>query len=160
MTAAAATVAFVPAIAASNSPDPIFGRIDALKTAEARIDALRDIDARETYEAAWRAADAAFDELTEIPPTTIPGIRALLEFLDEWCGGNNGDCYDYSLLLRSPVLAVTACKPIVTIICVLRLSRKFNRSFQLTIEVCVCPFLFVKPRRKSLSLPFQLRFQC
>ena len=32
---AAATVAAVPAIAASDASDPIFGRIDALKTAEA-----------------------------------------------------------------------------------------------------------------------------
>jgi hypothetical protein len=32
-------------------------------------------------------------------------MRALLEFLDEWCGGNNGDYFDDSLLLRSPFLA-------------------------------------------------------
>jgi hypothetical protein len=102
---AATTVAFVPAIAASDAADPIFGRIESLKTAEARIDALRDIDARDAYEEAWRAAGAAFDKLTEIPPMTIPGIRALLDFLDEWGGGNNGAYYDYSLLLRSPVLA-------------------------------------------------------
>jgi hypothetical protein len=74
-------------------------------TAEARIDALRDIDDHAAYEEACLAAEAAFDELTEARPVTIPGMRALLEFLDEWGGGNNGDYYDYSLLLRPPVLA-------------------------------------------------------
>jgi hypothetical protein len=102
---AAATVAIVPAIAASDAPDPIFGRIEALKTAEAHLDALRDIGDHASYVEAGRAADAAFDELTETPPVTLPGMRALLEFLGEWCGGNNGDYYDYSLLLRSPLLA-------------------------------------------------------
>jgi hypothetical protein len=102
---AAASVAGIPAMAAPSEADPIFGRIDALKTAEARIDDLRDEGDHTAYEEACRAADAAFDELTETPPVTIPGMRALLEFLDEWCGGNNGDYYDYALLLRSPVLA-------------------------------------------------------
>jgi hypothetical protein len=32
-------------------------------------------------------------------------MRALLVFLHEWLGGNNGDYFDYSLLLRSPLLA-------------------------------------------------------
>ncbi len=58
------------------------------------------------YEKAYGAERAAFDELIETPPTSRPGMRALLEFLDEWCGGNNGDFYEYGLLLHSPVLAV------------------------------------------------------
>ena len=102
---AAASVTAIPAIAAVDAPDPVFGRIDALKTAEARLDAIRDIGDHATYEEACRAVDAAFDELTETPPVTLPGMRALLEFLDEWCGGNNGNYFDYSLLLRSPLLA-------------------------------------------------------
>jgi hypothetical protein len=102
---AAASVAAIPAIATSDASAPIFGLIDALKTAEACIDNLRDEGDHTAYEEACRAADAAFDELTETPPVTIPGMRALLEFLDEWCGGNNGDYFDYSLLLRSPLLA-------------------------------------------------------
>ena len=102
---AVATVAAIPAIAAAKQPDPIFGVIDALKAAEARIDEIRGIGDHAAYEEACRAADAAFDELTETPPVTIPGMRALLVFLDDWCGGNNGDYFDYSLLLRSPVLA-------------------------------------------------------
>ncbi len=65
----------------------------------------RDSGDRVAYEEACRAEGAAFDELTETPPVTIPGMRALLEFLDEWGGGNNGDYFDYSLLLRSPLLA-------------------------------------------------------
>jgi hypothetical protein len=102
---AAASVAAIPAMAAADCPDPIFGAIEALKTAEARIDNLRDMGDHTAYEEACRAADAAFDELAETPPVAIAGMRALLEFLDEWCGGNNGDYYDYSLLLRSPLLA-------------------------------------------------------
>lgn len=44
----------------------------------------------------------AFDALTETPRTTLRGMRSLLVFLN---GGNNGDFYGYSLLLRSPGLA-------------------------------------------------------
>jgi hypothetical protein len=87
------------------TPDPVFARIEALNAATARIDEIRDIRDHATYEEACRAEDAAFDELTETPPVTLPGMRALLEFLDEWGGGNNGDYYDYSLLLQSPLLA-------------------------------------------------------
>jgi hypothetical protein len=108
---AVATVGAMPTIAAAEAPDPVFGRIEALKTAEARIDGLRDLGDQATYEEACQAADAAFDELMETPPVTIPGMRALLEFLDEWCGGNNGNFYDYSLLLRSPILAPKETRP-------------------------------------------------
>jgi hypothetical protein len=37
--------------------------------------------------------------------TLVPGMRAPLEFLDEWCSGKDGDYFDYTLLLRSPLLA-------------------------------------------------------
>ena len=99
----AASVAAVPSIAAAAVPDPIFGCIEALKTAEARLDEIRDMSDQPTYEAACRAADEAFDDLTETP-TTLPGMIALLEFLDEWCGGNAGSYFDYRLLLSA------ACK--------------------------------------------------
>ncbi len=79
--------------------------LSALRASEARIDALRDICDYAAYEEACQAASAAFDDLTETAPVTILGMRALLEFLDEWCGGNNGEYYNYSLLLRSPLLA-------------------------------------------------------
>jgi hypothetical protein len=105
---AAASVAAMQAIAAADPPDPVFSRIDTIKTAEARLDALRDIGDHAAYVEVVLAADAAFDELTETPPVTLPGMRALLQFLDEWCGGNNGNYYDYSLLLRSPILAPEA----------------------------------------------------
>jgi hypothetical protein len=100
-------VAAIPAMAATaEPPDPIFGVIEALKAAEAGINDLRDMGDHAAYEKATDAADAAFDALTATPPATRSGMRALLEFLDEWCGGNNGDYYDYTFLLRSPVLAV------------------------------------------------------
>jgi hypothetical protein len=102
---AAATVATIPAIAAADPHDPVFARIEALNAATAHIDDIRDTGDRVAYEEACRTEGAAFDGLTETPPVTIPGMRALLNFLDEWCGGNNGNRYDYSLLLRSQLLA-------------------------------------------------------
>src|ERR1700722_14866875 len=48
----------------------------------------RDTDDHVAYEEACRTEGAAFDALTETPPTSVLGMRALLEFLDEWCGGN------------------------------------------------------------------------
>jgi hypothetical protein len=102
---AAATAASIPAIAAAETPDPVFARIEALNAATAHIDDIRDTADHVSYEEACRTEGAAFDALTETPPTSLPGMRALLEFLDEWGGGNNGDYFDYSLLLRSPLLA-------------------------------------------------------
>jgi hypothetical protein len=99
---AAATGAAIPA---AETPDLVFARIEALNAATAHIDDIRDTGDRVAYEEACRTEGAAFDGLTETPPVTIPGMRALLNFLDEWCGGNNGNYYDYSLLLRSPLLA-------------------------------------------------------
>ena len=102
---AAATVAAIPAMAAAETPDPVFAAIEVLSAATAHIDDLRDTGDRVAYKQACDAEGAAFDALTETPPTTLPGMRALLVFLDEWLGGNNGDYFDYSLLLRSPLLA-------------------------------------------------------
>jgi len=102
---AAATVAAIPTVATAETPDPVFAAIEALNAATAHIDDLRDTGDHRAYEEACNAEGAAFDTLTETPPTTLPGMRALLVFLDEWCGGNNGDYFDYSLLLRSPLLA-------------------------------------------------------
>jgi hypothetical protein len=102
---AAATVAAIPAVVAGETPDPVFATIEALNAATAHIDKIRDTGDRVAYEKACSAERAAFDVLTETPPTTLPGMRALLEFLDEWGGGNNGEYFEYSLLLRSPLLA-------------------------------------------------------
>jgi hypothetical protein len=105
LTAGAAATAAIPAVAAAETPDPVFAAIEVLNAATAHIDDIRDTDDHVAYEEACRAEGAAFDALTETPPTSLPGMRALLEFLDEWGGGNNGDYFDYSLLLRSPLLA-------------------------------------------------------
>jgi hypothetical protein len=101
----AAPVTAIPAMAAAETPDPVFAAIEALNAATAHIDDIRDDGDHVAYEEACRAEGAAFDALTETPPTSLPGMRALLEFLDEWGGGNNGNYFDYSLLLRSPLLA-------------------------------------------------------
>ena len=66
----------------ADAPDPVFAVIEALKAATARIDEIRDIRDHAVYEEACRAEEAAFDELTETPPVTLPGMRALLVFLD------------------------------------------------------------------------------
>ena len=100
-----ATVAAIPAVTDAETPDPVFACIEALNAATAHLDDLRDTGDHVAYEEACRIEGAAFDALTETPPTSLPGMRALLEFLDEWGGGNNGDYFDYSLLLRSPLLA-------------------------------------------------------
>jgi phosphoribosylcarboxyaminoimidazole (NCAIR) mutase len=43
---AAATVASFPAIAAAETPDPVFARIEALNAATAHLDEIRDTDDR------------------------------------------------------------------------------------------------------------------
>jgi hypothetical protein len=102
---AGAAVTAIPAMAAAETPDPVFARLEALNAATAHIDEIRDTDDHVAYEEASRTEGAAFDALTETPPTSLSGMRALLDFLDEWGGGNNGNYFDYSLLLRSPLLA-------------------------------------------------------
>jgi hypothetical protein len=62
---------------------------------------------RQTWERLSYAADAAIDELTDTPPTTLAGMRAAIEYLLDYDGGH----YDYLpallqlSLLRSPLLA-------------------------------------------------------
>jgi hypothetical protein len=112
---AAGTVAAIPAMAAPAEPGPVFGLIEAHKAAWARFDAIfdgilnADHDEERVFAAeteAGRAADAALKELTDTPPTTIGGMRAVIEYLVELDGHD-----DYlptllrSSLLRSPVLA-------------------------------------------------------
>ena len=93
------------AIPATSRRILIFAVIKASKAATAHIDDLREFSDGGAFQEACEAEGAAFDALAETPPTSLPGMRALLVFLDEWCGGNNGDYFDYSLLLRSPLLA-------------------------------------------------------
>ncbi len=112
---AGAAVAAIPAIDAPAEPDPVLALIEAHKAAWARFDAIfdgilnADLDEERVFAAeteAGRAADAALKELTDTPPTTIGGMRAVIEYLVELDGHD-----DYlptllrSSLLRSPVLA-------------------------------------------------------
>jgi hypothetical protein len=104
---AAASVAAMPSIAAAELPDPVFGLLQAHKAAWAR---LLETEARtddfEALEQAGRAVDVALNEITTTPPTTVAGMRAVLEYLLKVDGHA-----DYlpallrSSLLRSPVLA-------------------------------------------------------
>jgi hypothetical protein len=104
---AATTVAAVPTIAGTTErPDPVFALLDAHKQAYARFDAITDFDDHEAYERAAGAVDAALDEITNTPPTTVAGMPAVMEYFVELDGH-----MDYlptllrSSILRSPVLA-------------------------------------------------------
>jgi len=100
-------VAAIPTIAAAERPDPVFGLLKAHKAAWAHLLETEDLtDDHETLEAAGRAVDVALDEITTTPPTTVAGMRAVMEYLVRLDGHE-----DYlptllrSSILRSPLLA-------------------------------------------------------
>jgi hypothetical protein len=108
---AAATVAAMPSIAAASTPDPVLGLVEAHKSAWARLLEIEDqTDDYETLEEAGRAVDVALGEITRTPPTTVAGMRAVIEYLVELDGHS-----DYlptllrSSILRSPLLADKPC---------------------------------------------------
>jgi hypothetical protein len=102
-----ASVAAIPTIAAAEPPDPVFALLEAHKAAWARLLRIEDLtDDHETLEEAGGAVDVALNEITTTPPTTVAGMRAVMEYLVELDGHS-----DYlptllrSSILRSPVLA-------------------------------------------------------
>ncbi len=88
--------------AATEEPDAIFGLIAAHKAAWAQFVELDDRD-HETFEEGERAADAAMAELMKTPPTTLAGIRAIIQYLVDW--DNDSGYYYLPTLLGSPLLA-------------------------------------------------------
>jgi hypothetical protein len=108
---AAASVAAISPVAAAEPPDPVFGLLEAHKAAWARLlDLENQTDDYETLEEAGRAVDVALNEITTTPPTTVAGMRAVMEYLVELDGHS-----DYlptllrSSILRSPLLADKPC---------------------------------------------------
>jgi hypothetical protein len=108
---AAVSVAAVPAVARLTEVDPVFALLEAHKAAWARLLEIEDLtDDYETLEAAGRAVDVALDEITTTPPTTLAGMRAVMEYLVELDGIS-----DYlptllrSSILRSPLPAHKPC---------------------------------------------------
>jgi hypothetical protein len=99
---AAAPVAAIRSTAAPEETDAIFGLIAAHKAAWARFVELDDRD-HETFEEAGRAGDAAMAELMKTPPTTLDGMRAIIQYLVEW--DNDSGYYYLPTLLHSPLLA-------------------------------------------------------
>jgi hypothetical protein len=112
---AAATVAAMPAIVAAETSDPVLALIEAHKAAfrhylalEEHLGDSEDLADFEALETAGRAVDVALNEITTTPPTTVAGMRAVMEYLVELDGHS-----DYlpmllrSSLLRSPLLAGT-----------------------------------------------------
>jgi hypothetical protein len=101
----AATVAAIPAVAAAETPDPVFALLKAHRAAWARFEEQDGSD-HQTFTHAAGRVDAALDEITNTPPTTVAGMRAVIEYLVELDGH-----IDYlptllrSSILRSPVLA-------------------------------------------------------
>jgi hypothetical protein len=91
-----------PAIGAPAERDPIFGLVAAHKAAWAQFTELDDRD-HETFEEGGRAADAAMYELMNTPPTTLAGMRAIIQYLVDW--DNDSGYYYLPTLLRSPLLA-------------------------------------------------------
>jgi hypothetical protein len=103
----ALTVAAIPAIAAAEQPDPVLSLLEAHKAAWARLLRIENqTDDYNTLEEAGRAVDVALNEITTTPPTTVAGMRAVMEYLVELDGIS-----DYlptllrSSILRSPILA-------------------------------------------------------
>ena len=92
----------VPAIGAPAELDPIFGLVAAHKAAWAQFMELDERD-HETFEEGGRAADAAMYELMNTPPTTLAGMRAIIQYLVDW--DNDSGYYYLPTLLRSPLLA-------------------------------------------------------
>jgi hypothetical protein len=78
---AAASMAALPALAAEQS-DPVFALLEAHKAAWARLLETEDrTDDYEALEEAGGAADAALEEITNTPPTTVAGMRAVMKYL-------------------------------------------------------------------------------
>jgi hypothetical protein len=104
----AAATAPIPATAGATEVDPVFALLEAHKAAWARLLDLENhnIDDYETLEEAGRAVDAAVYEIMTTPPTTVAGMRAVIEYVVELDGHE-----DYlprllrSSILRSPILA-------------------------------------------------------
>ena len=99
---AAEAAAPIPSTAATEEPDAIFGLIRAHKAAWAQFMELDERD-HETFEEGGQAADVAMDELMNTPPTTLAGIRAIIQYPVEW--DNDSGYYYLPTLLRSPLLA-------------------------------------------------------
>jgi hypothetical protein len=90
------------AIPGIEKADAIFGLMTAHKAAWARFMELDERD-HETFEKGGRAADAAMAKLMKTPPTTLAGMRAIIQYLVDWV--NDSGYYYLPTLLRSPILA-------------------------------------------------------
>jgi hypothetical protein len=103
---AAASVVAMPAIAAAEPADPVFGLVEAHKLAWASFMEIFNFDDHEAVERAAGAADAALDAIMKTPPTTRAGARSAIEYLvgwDEDGAMETGGRY-LATLLRSPIL--------------------------------------------------------
>jgi hypothetical protein len=116
--AASAAGAAIPSLAPA--PDPIFDLIEVHQTTLAQlVDAYDDLwgtvsddEVTPEIEARRRELDGAYfgaeHKLLETPPTTIAGMRAIIEYLIE-CDRDNEPVvsinYFSTTLLRSPVFA-------------------------------------------------------
>jgi hypothetical protein len=93
--AGAAALATAPALAASPNTDPIFALIEAHKIAfMERLQTLHDYYADETCEEAEARSSAAMGanynaaiQLVEITPTTLAGVVALIDYVDDFAAG-------------------------------------------------------------------------
>jgi hypothetical protein len=91
----------VPAIGERAELDPIFKLIAAHKAAWAQFMELMTATTKR-LKGGGRAADAAMAELMKTPPTTLAGMRAIIQYVVEW--DNDSGYYYLPTLLRSPLL--------------------------------------------------------
>jgi hypothetical protein len=90
---AAVSLPAVPPIAAAGPPDPVFDLWEAHKAAWARLLRIEDLtDDHETLEEAGRAVDVALNEITNTPPTTVAGMRAVMEYTSSSSTGTATIC--------------------------------------------------------------------
>jgi hypothetical protein len=101
---AMASVVIIPAIGAEETSDPVHALITARKATWARFEGIDLVD-DEALEEMGRAADAALDEITNTPPRTLAGMRAVMEHLVDLDGHSDSlPTLLRSSILRSPLL--------------------------------------------------------
>ncbi len=99
----------LPALSIAEPLDPIFAVIERHKASwdiYRRI-SWKALDGPKIVPAEWDAFKAADEELMSTPPTTLAGMRAVVQYLVRWDEGSiPEDSGGYmAILLRSPVFA-------------------------------------------------------
>jgi hypothetical protein len=94
LTALAALPALAaPAAVIAAAPDPIFAAIEEHRAANLRLatamqlDASRPADFDGPEAASWDEVNDAQMQLVDVTPTTVAGVVALLQYVEDFCAG-------------------------------------------------------------------------